>query len=62
MRPVNAQEWALLKQHSANHLTDPTWLGGGHCIVSTEVHARVMLPAGPWDAVILARATRPSGD
>ena len=59
MRPVDAREWALLKQHSASHLTDPHWLGGGHCITQTEVHGRVNLPVGPWDAVVLARTAAP---
>lgn len=53
MRPVDAHDWMLLKQRSASHLTDPHWLGGGHCITHTEVHARVLLPVGPWDAVML---------
>ena len=61
MRHVDAHEWALLKQHSASHLTDPHWLGGGHCITQTEVQGRVHLPVGPWDAVVLARKVLPKG-
>ena len=61
MRPVDATEWALLKQRSASHLTDPNWLGGGHCVTNAEVHGRVQLPVGPWDAVVLARTLAPGG-
>ena len=53
MRHIHADEWALLKQKSASHLTDPTWLGGAYCVTATEVHGRVQLPIGPWDAVVL---------
>ncbi len=51
----------MLKQHSASHLTDPHWLGGGHCITQTEVQGRVHLPVGSWDAVVLARKVLPKG-
>ena len=55
LRHINAHEWALLKQHSAGHLTDPNWLGGAYCVTSAAVHGRVQLPVGPWDAIVLAR-------
>jgi hypothetical protein len=56
MRHVDDREWALLKKSSASHLTDPNWLGGGFCVTDTNVSARVLLPVGPWDAVVLARS------
>ncbi len=59
MRHVDAHEWELLKKHAAAHLTDPNWYGGAYCVAHTEVHARVHLPVGPWDAVVLARTVRP---
>jgi hypothetical protein len=61
MRQVDAHTWALMKQHSTSHLTDPDWLGGGHCITHAEVHGRVHLPVGPWDAVLLSRTLHSSG-
>ena len=56
MKHIDTDEWALLKQKAASHLTDPAWMGGAYCVTSTEVHGRVLLPtAGPWDAVVLSR-------
>jgi len=53
MKNIDAREWALLKQKSAIHLTNPAWMGGAYCVTQSEVHGRVQLPIGPWDAVVL---------
>ena len=59
MRLVDAREWAQLKEHAARHLTDPRWQGGAYCVAHTDVRGRIMLPMGPWDAVVLARTLKP---
>ena len=33
MRHVSEHEWALLKEQTARHLRDRSWLGGGHSIL-----------------------------
>ena len=33
MRYVSEHEWELLKQQTATHLRDRSWLGGGHVIL-----------------------------
>jgi len=55
MKHIDDRQWALLKRHAASHLTDPNWLDGAYCVTRTEVHGRVLLPVGPWDAVVLSQ-------
>ena len=34
MRYVSEHEWELLKEQTARHLRDRSWLGGGHSILA----------------------------
>jgi len=36
MRHVSDREWELLKEQTARHLRDRSWLGGGHSILPAE--------------------------
>ena len=59
MKYVTANSWNLLKSQTADHLTDPHWLGGAHCIDRRALRASGDLAAGPWEA-LLVRDAQPS--
>lgn len=48
MRHVSEHEWELLKEQTAAHLRDRSWLGGGHSILPVAPEPKVEpRPASP---------------